>query len=132
MIAQYKKSNILRREFSKRWLQADNNDVNYRLVYNKLRFNGVNSIYGLVNVKIFNSDNLALESWYCPESLKGAFQSNKMIVFDGRGNLDKVYIEFLKDFNSYFDLILCDRLSVSSQIIGTLWSEKIIWTPLLV
>ena len=50
---------------------------------------------------------------------------------DARGIVDQKYIEFLKDFNSYFDLILCDRLGVSSQIIGTLWSEQIIWTPLI-
>jgi glycosyltransferase involved in cell wall biosynthesis len=130
-VAQYKKSNILRREYAAKWLlsnnspQKDISDIK-RIIKN----DGIESLKNLDNVALFDTKNLKLNTWYCPKELKEAFSKNKICIMDARGNLDKSYIDFLKDFNSYFDLILCDRLSVSSQIIGTLWSEHIIWTSL--
>ena len=112
-------------------MQSENYNFDFKEIYTALKSSQIDSLNSLDRVKVFNSSNLSLDTWYCPEKLKDSFGNYEICIFDARGELRSAYIEFLKDYNSYFDLILCDRLSVSSQIIGTLWSEHIIWTPLL-
>lgn len=121
-VAQYKKSNILRREYAQMWLQKK------RIVEENFKsgLQTQNEGFSEHDTQVFTPNNLKIDSWYCPKPLQKAFAEEKIVVFDARGGIDKVYIDFLKDFNSYFDIILCDRLSLSAQLIGTLWSEQII------
>ncbi len=130
-VAQYKKTNILRREYAKRWLQESGDNIDQEKINDLLKSHQIDALLSLENVATFSPKNIQLTTWYCPEMLRKAFIQNKFCVMDARGSLEQSMIDFLKDFNSYFDLILCDRLSVSSQTIGTLWSEQIIWTPLI-
>jgi glycosyltransferase involved in cell wall biosynthesis len=128
-VAQYKKTNILRREFSRKWL---NREENTKDIWSLLKSDNCNvdTLNDVDNFMVFSPQNIKLNTWYCPDEIQEAFRSGKIIVFDARGMIDNAYIEFLRDFNSYFDLIICDRLSVSSKLIGVTWSENIIWTPL--
>jgi len=124
--SQYKKTNLLRRRYTKSWLQNSTNYNNIQEILelrNDLSQNRLESL----DIKLFTPQNLRINSWYSPRLLYVAFENKKRIVFDARGTIDEEYIDFLKDYNSYFDLILCDRLSVSSQMIGVLWSEKVLY-----
>lgn len=122
-ISQYKKTNILRRKYAQQWLQEKKLEENE---YKKKIHQALTEGFNEVDTQIFTPKNLKIESWYSPEPLQKAFAESKIIIFDARGGIDSAYIDFLKDFNSYFDIILCDRLSLSAQLIGTLWSEKLI------
>jgi glycosyltransferase involved in cell wall biosynthesis len=128
-VAQYKKTNILRREFLEKWL---NREENTKDIWSLLKSDNCNvdTLNELDNFMVFSPQNIKLNTWYCPDEIQEAFRSGKIIVFDAQDMMDNTYIEFLRDFNSYFDLIICDRLSVSSKLIGVTWSENIIWTPL--
>lgn len=130
--AQYKKTNILRREYAIKWLNREENTVKYEKVFKQLKQNKIDALSNLNDVTIFSPKNIDLNNWYAPDELKSAFSSNKFCLLDARGAKSELLLEFIKDYNSYFDCILCDKASLSSQIIGTLWSEKIIWTPLKV
>ncbi len=125
-VAQYKKTNLLRREYTKQWLHRNENNIYYKKIRDIVKLHQIDTLFAFDNVAVFSPSNIQLNTWYCPEGLKKAFKKNKFCIMDARGFLDQSMIEFIQDFNSYFDLIICDRLSVSSQIIGTLWSEKII------
>ncbi len=129
-VAQYKKSNILRRKYLNRWLLKSDEKKELDRKNYQFYLNLVQNSKTSEDVVIFSPKNLNIDSWYAPLELKEAYSKNKISIMDARGILDKKYIEFLRDFNSYFDLILCDKISISSQIIGSLWSEQIIQIPI--
>ena len=124
--SQYRKTNLLRRKYSKLWLQNSTNYNNIQEVLALRKDLSQNKLESL-DIQLFTPQNLKINSWYSPKSLYVAFEDKKRIIFDARGEIHEEYIDFLKDYNSYFDLILCDRLSISSQMIGVLWSEKVLY-----
>ncbi len=131
-VAQYKKTNILRREYAIKWLNREENTIEYEKILTMLKLHKMDTLFNLDEVATFSPKNIDLNNWYAPDALKSAFGKNKFCLLDARGAIDEPLLEFIKDYNSYLDCILCDKASLSSQIIGTLWSEKIIWTPLKV
>ena len=124
-IGQIKKSNILRREYLNRWIRQDKD---YKKFYKIIKESGIDDIYNLDNINVFNQNNLKIDSWYAPKDLKSSF-ANSFCILDLRDKPSKSFIDFAKDFNSYFDMIICDRLSIATNLIGVVYSPSIIFTP---
>lgn len=78
----------------------------------------------------FSVKKLAGQGWYCPESVSMAIREGKSLHLDATGELSPGELEFVVDFNSYFDRIDIDRIDVASQIVGSLWSPAILHSPL--
>lgn len=78
----------------------------------------------------FSVKKLAGLGWYCPEPVSEATRQGRSLQLDATGELSPTELEFIVDFNSYFDRIEIDRIDVASQIVGSLWSPAILHSPL--
>lgn len=78
----------------------------------------------------FKLADLAGKSWYCPEEVVQAWQAGAECHLDARGGQAESHIEFLSDFNSYFDRILVDRVDVACRIVGTMADPGSLISPL--
>lgn len=78
----------------------------------------------------FSIKELAGKSWYCPEVVYSAWMNGHPCALDAHGALNAVEIEFITDFNSYFDRIHLDNIEVASQIGGSLWTPTLLRSPL--
>lgn len=78
--------------------------------------------------QLFRLADLVGRGWYCPEELFDACRRGEACHLDAQGSLSAVEIEFLVDFNSYFDRIYINRVDVASQVVGSLWSPRILRT----
>lgn len=78
----------------------------------------------------FKLADLAGKSWYCPDSVIQAWQAGARCHLDARGEQTDSSIEFLKDFNSYFDRILVDRVDVACRVVGTMDRPGSLVSPL--
>lgn len=107
---QAKKSNVLRREYLESARQAVLTDDQPNTVF------AIKTLLG--------------QGWYCPDEVKQAWQRGRRCVLDARGAQSAEAIEFIVDFNSYFDRILIDRADVGAKIVGSLWLPGILRSPL--
>ncbi len=78
----------------------------------------------------FVLSDLAGKGWYCPEAVLAAWQAGAPCHLDARGPQADAAIEFLTDFNSYFDRIEVDRIEVACRVVGALWAPTILVSPL--
>jgi glycosyltransferase involved in cell wall biosynthesis len=60
------------------------------------------------------------------EDLKRAWSRGATCCFDLRGPFDIVAVNFLREFNSYFDRIIWDDPAVPGALIGYLWADHVI------
>lgn len=107
MVAQFRKSNLVRRHYTERWLRDQGKVCPDR-----------------ANVRIFSAAAFpAILS-----TLKGCWKSNIICIADTKGVLNIEQINFLREFNSYFDRIIWNDPSVPSALYGYLWNNAILST----
>lgn len=103
MVSQFRKTNILRRIYSKRWIsRVEENAVARRKVF------GVNDFPVALSV------------------LKQHWQQGDICVADARGDLNIGQCNFLREFNSYFDQILWTTPAVPCALYSYLWDAQIL------
>ena len=50
-------------------------------------------------------------------------------ILDARVKYISSYKYFLREYNSYFDLILTNNSQLAISILGVLWNYKVLWIP---
>jgi len=61
--------------------------------------------------------------------LKKALKQRMTIILDARVKYNKELKYFVREYNSYFDLILTDDSQIAISILGSLWNDQILWMP---
>ncbi len=74
--------------------------------------------------------DLSHDTWYCPKEIHNIWDRGVAVVFDARGGFDSRREQFIKEFNSSFDLLIVDSADVGAHICGSLWSPRILVSPL--
>lgn len=110
---QAKKSNLLRRSF----LEQNGKILPKGSVENQI-------------IRKFTVGKISGLGWYCPDQITLSLGEKAQCHLDATGELTAIDIEFIVDFNSYFDRIEVDRIDVASQIVGSLWSPTMLHSPL--
>lgn len=120
-VNQFRKTNIVRRIYCDKWFRN-----------NKLNNNGAYSIGKLINncynkkdlaemkISIYNPDSLSLDR------IKESFVSEYLCIFDARSIYEIKWINFMREFNSYFDMIIYDDPRIAVSLIGYLWDKNIL------
>jgi hypothetical protein len=108
LVAQFRKTNVLRRQFASRWIR--NNDI--RSVKN----------HDTVASRLISINDAGISV----ATLKQHWEEGASCVADLRGDLKVPAVNFVREFNSYFDDIMWDDPSVASALIGYLWNPRIL------
>jgi len=103
-VAQFRKSNVLRRRFATRWLRANEFEK------------------GASVVKIWEKKDFPLSL----DQLKTAWKQQIKCVAFISGALEISHLNFLREFNSYFDEIRWSDPVIPASLIGYLWSDSIL------
>ena len=103
MVAQFRKTNVLRRKYAKRWLQLDSAEMAGRC-------------------KVFSADEFPIAL----STLKKHWQQGDVCVADMRDELNLRQCAYLREFNSYFDHILWTSPTVPSSLYGYLWDVRVL------
>lgn len=102
LLAQFRKSNIVRRHHCNRWLTNESIDRE--------------------SIRFFSKSNFPVEL----DVLKTSWKQGYRCIADATGSLNISQINFLREFNSYFDKIDWDDPAVPASLIGYLWDPLII------
>lgn len=108
MVAQFRKTNQVRRHYSERWLRQSMVDGTSRSSH------------------VFLAKHFPVSA----ALLKTCWRAGESCVADVRGTLNVEQLNFLREFNSYFDRIIWDDPSVPSALHGYLWSQSILMRPI--
>lgn len=107
MVAQFRKTNQVRRRYSERWLR-------------KAR-PGDETVKSRVFLPRELPVGLAM--------LKGCWQNGEYCLINAKGMLNIEQLNFLREFNSYFEGILWDDPSVPAALYGYLWDQAVLKCP---
>jgi len=69
------------------------------------------------------------DTWFAPQQFHEVWAEGGRIIFDARGGYCAGREQFLRDFNSFIDFLLIDRLDVFTFLCGSLWSPAIVISP---
>lgn len=123
-VSQFRKTNIVRRRTCDRWFKKQISpevavaDLKHYLInVNEV----INSKFQQMNVVLFSPWKQSLQE------IKLQTELGKVCVFDARVKFQLTWVNFLREFNSYFDLIIIDDPAVAVAIMGYVWNPKIIW-----
>lgn len=103
LVAQFRKTNILRRHYSERWLAFDNKQKGADFL----------TIQGA---------NLPI----APEVLKAYWRDGRRCIVDLRGPIFIGSVNFVREFNSYFERVLWDDPAVPAALFGYVWNVSIL------
>lgn len=103
-VSQLRKTNIVRRRYSERWLRES---ANSSMILANENFSKSTFPVELTALK---------ESWRC----------GHRCVADAKGSFNISQINFLREFNSYFDRIEWDDPAVPASLAGYLWDRRIV------
>lgn len=103
-VAQFRKSNVLRRRYGERWLRNPGFEAD------------------IAPQQVFARDDFPVSL----AQLKAVWQGGVRCVADLSGRLDVSRSNFLREFNSYFDEIRWDDPAVPASLLGYLWSDAIL------
>lgn len=112
-VSQFRKTNQLRRIFAKKRLWNTGAEHNPRISLNQEK-------------------SIELERWFDSSSmpsvddLKECWRQGKRCCFDFMQAHDLAAVNFMREFNSYFDVIRWRDPAVPSALIGYLWSHEIL------
>lgn len=102
-VAQFRKTNIVRRKYTKLLLDKSRNNLNVK------------------NKQIFSSKDLPISH----DTLKSCRKHGLRCIMDTRG-INSSGINFIREFNSYFDAILWEDYCIPASLGGYLWDESIL------
>lgn len=120
-VSQFRKTNILRRKFAERWLSPHYGDNSFRSVMKKNIEKNMEEIGNTGCAKFLPNNKLTVDP------LKQAWKAGRLCIMDMRGEYNKELINFLREFNSYFDLILYENPEVYGALVGYLWQKSILF-----
>lgn len=115
-VAQFRKTNQLRRIYGQRWLSPYGAELTVKQLLTAL------SPSGNEEVVWFTGKN-ALPTL---TDLKATWSRGMICCFDLRGSFDLPVVNFLREYNSYFNRILWDDPAVPGALLGYLWSDQIL------
>lgn len=99
LVAQFRKTNLLRRAFARRWLMSARDAASAQ------------------NVLLIRASDLPL-----PLSvLKQHWREGKLCELDLRGTFSHAAVSFVREFNSYFERILWNDPAVPAALVGYVW-----------
>lgn len=117
-VAQFRKTNQLRRIYGQRWLSPHGADLTVKQLLTSLNPSGNEEI-------VWFSGKSALPTL---AALKSMWSSGMTCSFDLRGAFDLPVVNWLREYNSYFNRILWDDPAVPGALLGYLWSDQILAT----
>ncbi len=103
LVAQFRKTNVVRRIYSMRWLRPRVSEAAPRTV----RFTAKDFPVAL-------------------EALKQHWRQGDICVADATGQLNVGQLNFLREFNSYFDRVEWDDPRVPCSVLGYLWDRDVL------
>ncbi len=120
---QLRKTNIVRRkyydkEFNRKKLIKEDIALINTLLLERKKTNQKNI---LKHMAIFNPDN------FSSNDIKSEYKNGKSCVFDARYKFALSWINFLREFNSFFDLILLNDAKTVASIIGYVWNLDVLY-----
>jgi glycosyltransferase involved in cell wall biosynthesis len=122
-ISQFRKENVARRKICDRWYtkNEDPRNITNSMLEQITENHPITSAY-LENTKVilFTPKNYSLPQ------IKFQVRSGCICIFDARGEPLSDWAYFLREYNSYFDLILTSDPKVFMFLIGYLWDYQII------
>jgi glycosyltransferase involved in cell wall biosynthesis len=132
-IGQVKKSNVLRRNYLESNLELRTSTLEQRIgLLGRLNIRDIlGSASQMDAVSVFTLNKVNVRNWYCPDDIFKAYNRGDLCILEASGVQNKENIQFVRDFNSYFDLIQGDHNSFWSSTIGYLWSTDIVISPLM-
>ncbi|EAX48962.1 glycosyl transferase, family 2 [Thermosinus carboxydivorans Nor1] len=116
-VEQFRKTNIVRRRFIRRWLVPTDYQPLERAELQKLIQSGRAGAFRVFKVR---------ESLPSLADLKECQSRGQACVFDLRGSVPIDVINFVREYNSYVDLILWDDPATAAALIGYLWGD-VLW-----
>jgi glycosyltransferase involved in cell wall biosynthesis len=63
------------------------------------------------------------------KTLRHNWQSGKQMIYDARNISDYKIIDFIKEFNSFFEVIICNRPDTMTSVLSYLWDHEILYYP---
>lgn len=120
--SQFRKTNIVRRkyydiELNRKNLRKEDIRLNNRILKESTKNNRK---YFSNNTVIFNPHKYSLEA------IENEFTNGKTCIFDARFEYSLHWINFLREFNSFFDLIIINSPETAASIIGYVWNLDIL------
>ncbi|HEY0845161.1 MAG TPA: glycosyltransferase family 2 protein [Noviherbaspirillum sp.] len=114
-VAQFRKTNQLRRIYGQRWLSPYGAELTMKQL--------LTSLSPSSDDVIWFTGRKALPTL---AELKSAWSRGMTCCFDLRGTFDLAIVNFLREYNSYFNRILWDDPAVPGALLGYLWSDQIV------
>lgn len=108
LVAQFRKTNVLRRDFADRWIWRTAAD----------HASGANQ----VSTHIIPVNDAVVSV----AELKRHWMTGTRCIADLRGEFQVPAVNFVREFNSYFDAVLYDDPGVAAALIGYLWTPQLL------
>lgn len=126
-VGQFRNMNVARRNYCestypKKWNMADG--LGY---YKELVTSGVE--YSKESLRKSGIELLGMKD-ITVAVLKEATREGKLIILDARIEYQQEYKYFIREYNSYLDLIHTDNPQLAISVLGSLWDDKILWWPM--
>lgn len=123
-VSQFRKTNIVRRKYLDSWFRKDDK---HECIINRFK-KGINkykiiSEYQDDGTKLFTPDTLSLMN------VKDAFCKGYVSILDTNKIFTLEWINFVREYNSYFDLIIVRDPQVALSLLGYLWNIDILYFP---
>lgn len=122
-VSQFRKTNVVRRRTCDRWFKKQI-DADISVADLKEYLTNVSEVvenkFQHFGVVLFSPLKQSLQE------IKLQTELGKVCVFDARDKFQLSWINFLREFNSYFDLIIIDDPAVAVAIMGYVWNPNIV------
>lgn len=122
-VSQFRKTNIVRRKFIEQRFKLSTKSIQERNVIIKLidEKGAINpEDVNQFDVEILSPGNISLET------VNTKLRLGKICLFDARSTFQLEWINFLREYNSYFDLIIVDDPRIAVSLMGYVYSHNII------
>lgn len=127
-VAQMRRTNVIRRRFASRILRPGSGDgpafLGPALALDDVVDVLGQRVAGVEGVRWFAPADVSLAA------VKKAYRDGQRCVFDARDAYAVPWINFLREFNSYFDLVVFEQPEVYAALNGYLWSEDLLRSTL--
>jgi glycosyltransferase involved in cell wall biosynthesis len=126
-VSQFRKMNIARRKYLERMFPQKRNPAEGLAYVRECVTTGAEYSAAMVagkGIALFTPADISLKA------LKAQVKAGNTCVFDARGEYTQELKYFIREYNSYLDLIIINDPRLSAAIMGVLWNLSILWEPL--